>query len=147
MKLSLALLLILPIPTCSVFGADSFQTAFVELGQRRLGQIPLNQRESHLRTLIAEYPGHASLHFHLGNELGRQQRWPEARLAYAEASSLAPNHPDIHYNLAVALDHLEHFSEARQQYRAARDTALSKGHAFTAESLQTRLHRLEAFRR
>jgi len=145
MKASPMLLLILILAPRIVF-AESIHTPFVEHGQRQLAQRPLGQRESHLRTLIAEHPGQASLHFHLGNMLAHQRRWPEARQAYAEANALAPAHPDIHYNLGVALDHLERFDEARRHYLAARDNAAWKRHAFAATPLQTRLKRLEEFR-
>lgn len=125
---------------------DALHQGFIEHGKRQLALLPLNERESHLRSMIAEFPGDAALHFRLGNLLAAQRRWPEARFAYAQANRLAPGHPDIHHNLAIALDHLEQYGEASQHYRAALAGAAHGEYRFALPPLQQRLHKLEAAR-
>ncbi len=129
-----------------VRAGEPIHLGFVEHANRQLTQLPLSERESHLRTMIAEFPGEAALHFRLGNLLAEQRRWPEARFAYAQANQLDPGHPDIHHNLAIALDHLEQFADASRHYRAALDAAARSQHRFRAAPLQQRLHKLEAYR-
>lgn len=138
----LALLSMLSLSGNSV--GEAIQMGFIEHGNRQLAQLPLSERESHLRSMIAEFPGEADLHFRLGNLLAEQRRWPEARFAYAQASQLAPGHPDIHHNLAIALDHLEQFADASRHYRAALDSAARGAHRFPLAPLQQRLRKLEA---
>lgn len=129
-----------------VCAGEPIHLGFVEHANRQLAQLPLNERESHLRSMIAEFPGEATLHFQLGNLLAEQRRWPEARFAYTQANQLAPEHPDIHHNLAIALDHLEQFTDASRHYRAALDAAARGQHRFRTAPLQQRLRKLEAYR-
>ncbi len=129
-----------------VCAGEPIHLGFVEHANRQLAQLPLNERESHLRSMIAEFPGEATLHFQLGNLLAEQRRWPEARFAYTQANQLAPEHPDIHHNLAIALDHLEQFTDASRHYRAALDAAARGQHWFRTAPLQQRLRKLEAYR-
>jgi len=129
-----------------ICAGEPIHLGFVEHANRQLAQLPLNERESHLRSMIAEFPGEATLHFQLGNLLAEQRRWPEARFAYTQANQLAPEHPDIHHNLAIALDHLEQFTDASRHYRAALDAAARRQHRFRTAPLQQRLRKLEAYR-
>lgn len=123
---------------------DALHRGFIEHGKRQLEQLPLSEHESHLHSMIAEFPGDAALHFRLGNLLAAQRRWPEARFAYTQANRLAPRHPDIHHNLAIALDHLEQYSDASHHYRAALAAAANGRHSFPLPPLQQRLRKLEA---
>jgi len=103
-----------------------------------------DDQESHLRELIAIHPGQASLHFRLGTLLSREQRWPEARHAYAQADALAPGQADILYNLAVCLDHLEQTAAASQHYREALSAAANQPHKFRQPAARQRLEQLLA---
>jgi Flp pilus assembly protein TadD len=141
----LATLFITLLSIHGVRAGEPIHRGFVEYANRQLTQLPLSERESHLRTMIAEFPGEAALHFRLGNLLAEQRRWPEARFAYAQANQLAPGHPDIHHNLAIALDHLEQFADASRHYRAALDAAARSQHRFHTAPLQQRLRKLEAY--
>lgn len=141
-----ALLFVTLLSIHGVRADEPIHRGFVEHGNRQLAQLPLSERESHLRSMIAEFPGDAALHFQLGNLLAEQRRWPEARFAYTQASQLAPGHPDIHHNLAIALDHLEQFADASRHYRAALDAATRSQHRFHIAPLQQRLRGLEAYR-
>jgi Flp pilus assembly protein TadD len=103
-----------------------------------------DDRENHLRELISAHPGQASLHFHLGTLLSREQRWPEARQAYAQAEALAPGQADILYNLAVCLDHLEQTAAASQHYSEALAVAANHPHNFRQSAARQRLEQLLA---
>ncbi len=101
-------------------------------------------QESHLRDLIATHPGNAGLLLRLGALLGREQRWPEARLAYARADELAAGQADTLYNLAVCLDHLEQTGAAIRHYRKALELAAEQAHNFPQAMVRQRLSQLQA---
>lgn len=81
------------------------------------------QAESRLRTLLAEQPDSAHLHFALGNQLARQQRWAEAQQAYFKAYSTEPGNASYAFNLAVSLDQLHQAKLAIRYYHEAMATA------------------------
>ena len=74
---------------------------------------------SRIKMLLREQDDAAILHFALGNLYAAQQRWSEARQAYASARLLEPGNAGFAFNLAVSLDHLEQDQAALRHYRAA----------------------------
>lgn len=101
------------------------------------------QAESRIKRALHLHPDSPPLHFALGNLYARQQRWPEAALAFREASSGDPATPDYLYNLAVALDHAGRLPEAARHYRAALAAAGERSAAFGSAAVQRRLSELE----
>ncbi len=79
----------------------------------------LGQKETALRTLIAQDPAAANAHFLLGNLYAESRRWREAQQAYFEAARLMPQNADYSYNLAVSLDHLGQAAAAADFYQRA----------------------------
>ncbi len=77
------------------------------------------QKETALRTLIAQDPAAANAHFLLGNLYAESRRWREAQQAYFEAARLMPQNADYSYNLAVSLDHLGQAAAAADFYQRA----------------------------
>ena len=75
--------------------------------------------ESRLKTLIANQPEAAHLHFSLGNQYAQQSRWTEAQGAYFKAYSVDPENADYAFNLAVSLDHLRQRKLALEFYQRA----------------------------
>jgi len=55
--------------------------------------------------------------YNKGVELGRLERWHEARLAYEQAVRLAPDNVDARYNLGVALATLDRPQDALREFR------------------------------
>ena len=104
--------------------------------------LPGNNQESDLRDLIAAHPGDAGLRRRLGTLLGQQQRWSEARQAYASANALAPGQADTLYNLAVCLDHLEQTVAASHYYQGALEMAAEQAHSFRQAAVRQRLTQL-----
>jgi tetratricopeptide (TPR) repeat protein len=94
------------------------------------GQIDPLQSESRLKTLIAQQPEAAQLHFTLGNQFAAQSRWPEAQAAYFRAYSLDPENPDFAFNLAISLDQLRQPKPALEYYRKAVALAATKAAGF-----------------
>lgn len=103
-----------------------------------------DDQESRLRELIATHPGNAELQFRLGSLLSREQRWTEARQAYASANALAPEQADTLYNLAVCLDHLEQTVAASHYYQGALELAAEQAHNFRQAAAHQRLAQLRA---
>ncbi len=102
------------------------------------------QAESRIKRALHRHPDNPPLYFALGNLYARQQRWPEAALAFREASGGAPGNPDYQYNLAVALDHAGRFPEAARHYRAALAAAGECPAAFARSAVLQRLGEIEA---
>jgi len=118
------------------------RTAFIDFALNRAAYA--DSPESHLRDLIAAHPGNAGLQLRLGALLGREQRWPEARQAYARADELAPGQADTLYNLAICLDHMEQTGEASHHYRRALEQAAEQPHNFRQAMVRQRLAQLQA---
>lgn len=77
------------------------------------------QNENHLKTLLDEQRGSASLHFALGNHYAGQSRWGEAQQSYFSALALNPDNAQFAFNLAISLDHLGQDRSAAQHYLRA----------------------------
>lgn len=77
------------------------------------------QAESRLKTLLTEQPDSAHLHFALGNQFARQQRWADAQQAYFKAYTIEPTNPGYVFNLAVSLDQLHQAKLASRYYSEA----------------------------
>lgn len=77
------------------------------------------QAESRLKTLLTEQPDSAHLHFALGNQFARQQRWADAQQAYFKAYTIEPTNPGYIFNLAVSLDQLHQTKLAARYYNEA----------------------------
>lgn len=112
-------------------------------------QAPSNmqQAESRLKTLLAEQPEAATLHFALGNQLVRQQRWADAQQAYFKAYTIEPANPAYVFNLAVSLDQLHQTRLAVRYYNesiVAADRHPGQPAEFSRESVRVRLQQLEA---
>lgn len=108
------------------------------------GRSGSSNAESRLKTLIAEQPGVAPLHFALGNLYAQDQRWRDAQQSYFLAYQNDSSNPDIAYNLAVSLDHLRQGKPAAQYYAEALRLATVQNGAFNREQVQQRLRELQA---
>lgn len=104
---------------------DNTTAAAALLAGRR--DSPTLVSESEIKHLIQRHPDSAQLHFSLGTLLARQSRWPDARLAFANALQLDESNADFLFNLAVSLEHLGQHPAARNHYEAALEavTAMS----------------------
>lgn len=111
--------------------------ALADLGRDRNANT-----ESQLKSLLAEQPQSAPLHFALANLYAEQQRWPYAQQAYFEAQRLAPEHPDYAFNLAVSLEHLGQSKLALEYYRRAVQLAGSHNAQFDLRAAQQRVSAL-----
>lgn len=103
-----------------------------------------NQAESRLKTLIAEQPGVAPLHFALGNLYAQEQRWRDAQQSYFLAFQNDSGNPDMAFNLAVSLDQLHQGRLAAQYYSEALRLSARQPTAFNREQTQLRLRELQA---
>jgi tetratricopeptide (TPR) repeat protein len=83
------------------------------------GQLDPVASESRLKSLIANQPEAAHLHFSLGNQYAQQSRWAEAQAAYFKAYSVDPENADYAFNLAVSLDQLHQGKLALEYYQRA----------------------------
>ena len=101
------------------------------------GQLDPVASESRLKSLIANQPEAAHLHFSLGNQYAQQSRWTEAQAAYFKAHSVDPENADYAFNLAVSLDQLHHGKLALEFYQRA--LALTDRRAATFNPAQARL--------
>ena len=83
------------------------------------GQLDPVASESRLKSLIANQPEAALLHFSLGNQYAQQSRWAEAQAAYFKAHSVDPENADYAFNLAVSLDQMHQGKLALEFYQRA----------------------------
>ncbi|TDI80332.1 MAG: tetratricopeptide repeat protein [Betaproteobacteria bacterium] len=89
-------------------------------GMVGLGQIAdPNQTESRLKTLLAQQPNAAALHFAIGNNYIIQLRWAAAQQSFFRALSIDSTNADYAFNLAVSLDHLNKIKLAAKYYSKA----------------------------
>jgi len=100
------------------------------------GRLDPVASESRLKTLIANQPNTAQLHFALGNQYAQQSRWAEAQAAYFKAYSIDPENADYVFNLAVSLDQLRQKKTALEYYQRA--LALVGNRPATFDSAQAR---------
>lgn len=108
------------------------------------GRASGSQAESRLKTLIAEQPGVAPLHFALGNLYAQEQRWRDAQQSYFLAFQNDSGNPDMAFNLAVSLDQLHQGRLAAQYYSEALRLSARQPGAFSREQTQLRLRELQA---
>ena len=106
------------------------------------GQTDPVQSESRLKTLIAQQPDAAHLHFALGNQYAVQSRWPEAQAAYFKAFTLDSESPDFAFNLAVSLDQLRQTRLALDYYRRAISLANTRAGSFDRSQVAARITEL-----
>jgi tetratricopeptide (TPR) repeat protein len=106
------------------------------------GNIDPVQSESRLKSLIAQQPEAAQLHFILGNQFAARSRWPDAQAAYFKAYSLDPENPDYAFNLAVSLDQLRQPRPALEYYRKAVILAATKASGFDKARANARISEL-----
>jgi tetratricopeptide (TPR) repeat protein len=99
--------------------------------------------ESRIKTLIAEQPNVAQLHFALGNLYALDQRWRDAQQAYFQAYKNDSENPDAAFNLAVSLDQLHQEKLAAQYYGEALRLAAARPAAFNREQVRIRLRDLQ----
>lgn len=99
--------------------------------------------ESRIKTLIAEQPNVAQLHFALGNLYALDQRWRDAQQAYFQAYKNDSENPDAAFNLAVSLDQLHQEKLAAQYYSEALRLAAARPAAFSHEQARMRLRDLQ----
>lgn len=98
--------------------------------------------ESRLKTLLADQPDAAFLHYSLGNHYASQARWGEAQQAYFQAFRAEPGNPDFAFNLAVSLDQLAQNQLAAEYYRKALALAERSPAAFDRAAAGNRLREL-----
>lgn len=101
-----------------------------------------SQTESRIKTLLAQQPDAASLHFMLGNHYTGQSRWAEAQQSYFRAFSIEPVNADYAFNLAVSLDHLGQGKLAREYYGKALKLSGTTPASFDREQVSKRLDEL-----
>ena len=112
-------------------------------GMAGLGQVTdPYQTESRLKTLLAQQPDAAALHFTLGNNYVTQLRWAEAQQSFFRALSIDPTNADYAFNLAVSLDHLNKIQLAAKYYSKALVLAGNKPGGFTKVQVSARLKEL-----
>ncbi|TDI74016.1 MAG: hypothetical protein E2O82_04800 [Betaproteobacteria bacterium] len=112
-------------------------------GMAGLGQVTdPYQTESRLKTLLAQQPDAAALHFTLGNNYVTQLRWAEAQQSFFRALSIDPTNADYAFNLAVSLDHLNKIQLAAKYYSKALVLAGNKPFGFTKVQISARLKEL-----
>lgn len=112
-------------------------------GMAGLGQVTdPYQTESRLKTLLAQQPDAAALHFTLGNNYVTQLRWAEAQQSFFRALSIDPTNADYAFNLAVSLDHLNKIQLAATYYSKALVLAGNKPVGFTKVQVSARLKEL-----
>jgi uncharacterized protein HemY len=108
-----------------------------------LGQITdPYQTESRLKTLLAQQPDAAALHFTLGNNYVTQLRWAEAQQSFFRALSIDPTNADYAFNLAVSLDHLNKIQLATKYYSKTLVLAGNKPVGFKKAQVSARLKEL-----
>ncbi|MEM7406790.1 MAG: tetratricopeptide repeat protein [Pseudomonadota bacterium] len=103
-----------------------------------------NASISGLKTLLADEPEAAHLHFSLGNAYAQQGRWPEAQNAYFSAFRFDNANADYAFNLAVSLDHLAQAAAARDYYQRALSLAGDRGAGFARAAARDRIVALSA---
>ncbi len=99
-------------------------------------------KESHLKSLLAEQPRSGALHFELGNYYAEQSGWAEAQQSYFNAYSLEPSNAQFAFNLAVSLDHLGQRKLAARYYQQAVQLDTSGNSGFDHAQAQQRLNEL-----
>ncbi len=99
--------------------------------------------ESRIKSLLADNPRDANLHFSLGNLYAEQGRWPEAQQSYFDAYRLDDANPDYAFNLAVSLDRLAQRKPALAWYRRAGELAGQRQAAFEPAAAARRIAALE----
>ena len=102
------------------------------------------ENETQIKTLLAEEPMAAHLHFALGVEYVAQTRWPEAQQAFFQAHHYAPDNAEYSFNLAVSLEQLGQLKVALDYYRRARETAVGQAVGFDLAQLNQRIAKLSA---
>ena len=108
----------------------------------RAGRVDPLQAESRIKTLISSGSESSALHFSLGNQYARQERWDEAQLAYAKAQASDPENPDFAFNRAVSLDRLRQRTAALEHYRLALDLAGKRSAHFSLDTARARIEQL-----
>ena len=106
------------------------------------GRLDPVASESRLKTLIANQPDVAHLHFALGNQYAHQSRWAEAQAAYFKAYSIDPENADYVFNLAVSLDQLRQKKTALEYYQRAIALAGKRPATFDSAQARTRVQEL-----
>lgn len=106
------------------------------------GQTDPVQSESRLKSLIAQQPDAAHLHFALGNQLAIQGRWSEAQQSFFKAFTLDPDNPDFAFNLAVSLDHLRQGKLALEYYRRSVSLSGTRAASFDRTQVNNRIAEL-----
>ncbi|MFZ5557926.1 MAG: tetratricopeptide repeat protein [Pseudomonadota bacterium] len=104
-----------------------------------LGSDGSSAIESRLKTMLADQPDAAFLHYALGNHYASQARWSDAQQAYFQAFRADPANPDFAFNLAVSLDQLAQNRLAAEYYRRALALAENTPAAFDRSAAAKRL--------
>ena len=106
------------------------------------GRLDPVASESRLKTLIANQPDVAQLHFALGNQYAHQSRWAEAQAAFFKAYSIEPENADYAFNLAVSLDQLRQKKTALEYYQRALALAGKRPASFDSAQARVRVQEL-----
>ncbi len=118
--------------------------AYAQAGMLALRGAPQDPvlMETRLKNLLAADPDANPLHFTLGNQYARQERWAEAQQAYFKAYTADPENPDFAYNLAVSLDRLHKPRVAAEYYQRALALAGRRGASFERAAVEKRVQEL-----
>ena len=95
--------------------------------------------ESRTKSLIAQHPESAALHFTLGNQYAAQDRWRDAQSEYFKAFSIESENPDYAFNLAVSLDQIRQPTAALDYYKRALALARDRQAVFSREQVEARI--------
>ena len=98
--------------------------------------------ESRLKTMLADQPRSAALHFALGNYYAGISSWGDAQQSYFSAHTLEPTNAQFTFNLAVSLDHLGQRKLAAKYYQEALLLDSKGNSGFDQAQAQQRLNEL-----
>jgi Tfp pilus assembly protein PilF len=99
--------------------------------------------ESRLKTLIANQPDSAFLHYALGNLYAKQRRWNDAEQEQFRAFALDGDNADYCFNLAVSLDQMRQSQQALTHYQRALALAAVRPASFDPNRLRARISELQ----
>lgn len=100
-------------------------------------------KESRLKSSLAQSPQSAALYYALGNLYTEQSRWGDAQQAYFNAFRLEPSNARFAFNLATSLDHLGQGKLAAQNYRLALQLDTTGNAGFDRVQTEQRMKQLQ----
>lgn len=112
-------------------------------GMAAFSTADASDKESRLKSSLAQSPQSAALYFALGNLYTEQSRWGDAQQAYFNAFKLEPSNAQFAFNLATSLDHLGQGKLAAQNYRLALQLDATGNAGFDRVQTEQRMKQLQ----